>query len=55
MWDEISSASMIAQYKGTTPKQVKSCTEIENLAICAREYVVNILAAKQWTRIDNQN
>jgi hypothetical protein len=48
-------ASMIAQYKGTIPKRVKSCTEIENLAIFAREYVVNILTAKQWTGIDNQN
>jgi hypothetical protein len=48
-------ASMIAQYKGTIPKRVKSCTEIENIAIFAREYVVNILTAKQWTGIDNEN
>jgi hypothetical protein len=48
-------ASMIAQYKGTIPKRVKSCMEIENLAIFAREYVVDILTAKKWTGIDNQN
>jgi hypothetical protein len=48
-------ASMIDQYKGNIPKRVKSCTEIENLAMCAREYVVNILTAKQWTGINNQN
>jgi hypothetical protein len=48
-------ASMIAQYRGTIPKQVKSCMEIENLATFAREYIVNILTAKKWTGIDNQN
>jgi hypothetical protein len=46
-------ASMIAQYNGTIPKRVKSCTEIENQAIFARECVVNILTAKKWTGIDN--
>jgi hypothetical protein len=47
--------SMIAQYRGTIPKRVKSCMEIENLATFACKYVVNILTAKQWTGIDNQN
>jgi hypothetical protein len=44
-------ASMIAQYRGTIPKRVKSCKEIENLTTFAREYIVNILTAKQWTGI----
>jgi hypothetical protein len=50
-----SAASIIAQYRGTIPKRVKSCMEIGNLATCARGYVVNILTAKQWTGIDNKN
>jgi hypothetical protein len=48
-------ASLIAQHRGAIPKGVKSCTEIENLTTFARDYVVNILTANQWTGIDNQN
>jgi hypothetical protein len=48
-------ASMIAQYRGTIPKRVKSCRNIDNLATFAREYVVNILPAKQWTGIEHQH
>ena len=47
-------ASMIAQYKGTIQKRVKSCGEIDNLGKFAREYVVNILTAKKWTGITHQ-
>jgi hypothetical protein len=47
-------ASMIAQYRGSIPKRVKSCKEIDNLGKFAREYVVNILTANKWTGIEHQ-
>jgi hypothetical protein len=47
-------ASMIDQYRGTIPKRVKLCKDIDNLITFAREYVVNILTAKQWTEHQNE-
>jgi hypothetical protein len=46
--------SMIAQYRGTIPKRVKNCKEIDNLTTFLWEYVVNILMAKKWTGIEHQ-
>jgi hypothetical protein len=48
-------ASMIAQYRGTIPKRLKSCRDIDNLTTFAREYVVNILTAKKLTGIEHQH
>jgi hypothetical protein len=48
-------ASMIAQYRGNIPKQAKICRDIDNLTTFARKCVVNIVTAKQWTRIEHQN
>jgi hypothetical protein len=56
MWDDFFlAASMISQYRVTIPKRVKICRDIDNLTIFVREYVVNILTAKQWTGIEHQN
>jgi hypothetical protein len=45
---------MIAQYRGTIPKRIKNYGDIDNLTTFAREYVVNILTAKIWTRIEHK-